>query len=264
MRVRSFIALAAGSALALSLVPSVTVASAAEAPQVGDCVKDSARSAWDPLIPAEMVDCDDSHTGEVSYLGTYPEDLPKPSTIGLGVYEYEQQMCPSEEASKYVSGEQPTITTRLSSTFKVPTDKQWEAGDRTVLCLAVVFSAQGQQEWKGSLPEVLAGKGFTQFLACRAKKPKSGVWEPPQECTSNKQWLLVAETKVKGKATSNPYPGKAVQKAANKACKKKAKAYTKKGTKVRLVAAVPPESDWNAGFKFADCFIPRKNYNGKR
>lgn len=264
----SITALGGAFALTISLLPaavsSASVAPAAEEPRVGDCLKDSDVSSWDPFQPAAMVDCEGSHTGEVAYVGTYPGDLPTPSEVGDSIYEYWDQMCPFPQAQKYYRSVRPKIATRVVSTFKVPTDDQWAAGDRTVLCVAVAPSLKGKlQSWKGSLPTLLAGSEFTSFLACQKPKPKTTVWVDRGPCTNAKQWLLVAGVPVKAKATK-PFPGPAVQKAADKTCKKKAKAYTKKGAKVAFVASVAPEELWNDGVTFADCLIPYANYNGKR
>lgn len=263
-----FVALGAAVGLAMGALTATTtsaqVAPAADAPTVGDCVKDSAMSAWDPFEPAEMVDCADAHTGEVTYLGTYPEDLPAPSEVGDSIYEYWDQMCPFPQAQKYYRSVRPKIATRVVSTFKVPTDAEWKSGDRTVLCMAVAPTLKGElQSWKGTLPNLLSGFGFTTFLACQKPKPKTTVWVDRGPCTNAKQWLLVAGVPIKAKA-SKPFPGSAVQKAADKACKKKAKSYTTKGKKVTFVASVAPEELWNDGVTFADCLIPYSHYNGKR
>jgi len=211
------------------------------------------------------VDCSEEHTAEVTYIGTYPDDLPKPSEVGYDIYAYEEQMCPYPEAVNYFTKVRPRISTRVTGTFKVPTDDQWADGDRTVVCLAVSYSGEGsQQSWKGSLPKLLAGPGFVEFLGCQSTKPKTGVWIGHSECTSKKQWLLVTGVKVKGKATSKPYPGKAVQASADKACKKKAKKYTKKNLKLTFIASVAPVEYWNEGVRFAECLIPYSHYNGKR
>jgi hypothetical protein len=265
MRIRSIAVLTASLALAAGVLSFTSPASAAEAPAVGDCLRDSNRSFWDPFTPAKTVDCSQSHTAEVTHVGTYPDELPAPSEVGDQIYDYWDQMCPFSKTKGYLQKSQPKIVVRTSGALKLPTDEQWAQGDRAVACIVVVPTLKGKhQSWKGSLPGLLAGGTFTQFLGCQRSKPKTGVWVDHGPCTSAKQWLLVAGVSVKGKATSDPYPGAAVQKAAEKACAKVAKKYTKKGTSVTFVASVAPEELWNDGVRFAECTIPYANYNGKR
>ena len=256
---------AAALALAAGLIVAPPVSADEPAVAVGDCLVTPADAVWDPKSEVAPADCTGLHNLEVAYVGTYPEDLPAPSEASYeSLYDAQDTMCPYDKVSYYDTAPGITIVLMTGHTFKVPTDAEWQAGDRTVRCVVLVFGLKGTgQSWSGSLPELLKAGKVLPFLGCATAKPSIiSTWEYGK-CTKPSQWLILKGAPIKATATAKPFPGAKVIAEAKAICGKLAKSFTKKGIKVTFMSPVQPKKYWDQGAHFVDCLIPYGNWSGK-
>ena len=265
-------ALLASLALAAGLLVGVS-APASAAPAIGDCLDlPSGGDPFDPLVPGTPADCDASHDGEIYGLGEYPADWGKPSDERerLGSFSWTFEVCPFEMFDQYKqSAGAPglMIPDRFFIKATAPTDAEWEAGDRTVRCIAfALVGALGKETmtpWTGTIPDKLkTTAGIQEFARCTPALPKSGRDNAIAQCKTAKNWIGVNYAFDLTGTPGNPYPGPAIQKQADAKCAKAAKGFIK-GKKVKPFAAVETKQNWDDGIRAATCYVPLNNWNGK-
>jgi hypothetical protein len=252
-------ALALGAGLLLAHSASAT-ADVVE-PKVNDCLLVDGDS-YDTTAAFDIVDCAETHNSEVIKVLPYPEDAGKPSTITDRVWELFGGECTYDEMKVWLGAGKVKLPLLAGRNFRLPSDAQWEAGARWVLCGSIRPSATGQaREYEGRLPAIFASTPFLEWAMCVTRTPKSGSWNDTEPCTSKSKWLFVPGIMIKGKP-GKTYP-KDFQARANALCAKEAKPFLKKGAKTKPVSGLGPASDFPPGEIYGDCFIAKGDWNGK-
>ena len=208
----------------------------------------------------EIVDCAESHNGEVYDIVAYPSRLGPPSTLNEADLGSLRDEC-SDDAFDAWLGKDVMLPMAIWTWFiSVPSEEAWEGGNRDVLCRTMRPTPQYDAlNYKGAIPELFASTPILQWLSCMPKAPKSGANNSSTACGAKSTWLLLGGVPVKGKVTAQ-YP-KDLQAAADKACASMFKRYGKSGTKG--VAALLAKRNVSTGRVFTECFIPVKDWNGK-
>lgn len=255
---RRFGLLAAAALVAASLVGTPALAEE-PVPEVSDCL--IVDDPWNSWSTYSIVDCAESHNSEVYEVVAYPADLGAPSSLTDEEAWAIGDECSSETFDAWLGSEEVFLPMKVWSWFiTLPSDEQWDAGNRSVLCRTIrPTPSYDALSYTGALPELFASTPVFDWLSCTKKAPKSGKDNPTAACTSKSTWLLLGGARVKGKVTSK-YP-KDLQKAADKACAKNVKRYGKKGTKG--VAALLSKAHVSNDSIYAECFIPVAGWNGK-
>ena len=251
------------SALAASLlmaVPGTAVADDAP-PSLNDCLQIDGERVFEPYGEISIVDCATVHNAEVFALADYPDDLGAPSTLGQQVWQLFGATCNYTGYKKWLGAGKVKLPILGNSIPRLPTDEQWEAGARWVVCSAMRLGPQGTLTNTGTLPALFASTPFTDWLFCLHATPKSGQWNSYEVCNAKAKWLVIPGGEVKGAITQN-YP-KDLQAKANAMCDKYARPFLKKGAKSKAVAGLGPKSDYPDGNPFADCFISMADWNRK-
>lgn len=225
---------------------------------IGDCLM--VDDAWSGTSDFAVVDCAETHNGEVYDVVAYPSDAGAPSTLTDEEIGRLTDEC-SWDAFDTWLGAEVNLPLRIWRWYvSVPSDEAWQAGNRDVACRSLRPTASDSVlAYTGALPEIFASTPLQQWVTCAAKTPKSGAPNKTGNCSTKSGWLLVGGAQVKGKVTAK-YP-KDLQPAADKACGSLVKKFGKKGTKA--VAALLPKEWVDPSTIFTECFIPLASWNGK-
>jgi hypothetical protein len=259
-QVRHIGLLASATALLVGMAAAPPASASAEEPAVGDCL--DINDAWSSWSVYSVVDCTESHNSEVYEIVAYPADLGAPSTLTDEEAYAISDECSYEAFDSWLGSQDVFLPMKIWSWFiALPTDEQWDDGNRSVLCRTLrPTPSYDALSYRGALPDLFAGTPVIKWLSCTTKNPRSGADNPTVACTSKSKWLLLGGSRVKGKVTSK-YP-KDLQKNADKACAKNVKKYGKKGTK-GIAALLSKQNSLQIGAVYAECFIPVASWNGK-
>ena len=269
-------ALAALSAvIVLGAVASVPVAASADtAPRgaQGDCL--SVTDITSVTSAAESVACSQSHNAEVFRIGTAPDSTGLPSQAFVTAQQLNTMCAASEattalaEALDYLGIKGATIPTRIYLSVLLPTDAQWLAGTRTVQCIVGVTSDDADfqpvaQSWTGSAAQKTTSEGAGWLLACLPTQPSTGTTLPTRACASS-SWVMVDAGREVDGAAGTPYPGSALQAAADAVCRPLAEAWTAadKRASLQFAAVLPPQEAWDVGVHVTSCWIPLASWGG--
>jgi hypothetical protein len=148
----------------------------------------------------------------------------------------------------------------------LPTDAQWQAGERWVRCDVAVRSGLELEKWRGPLKEVIGSAPANAFAFCT---PSVGFieWPDPirtraQRCNSpKKQWILVGTPQL-GEPTSK-FPGqKAAERRARDRCSKFRDTYPGGKPKAdrNWFYIYPTSVGWDQGERTASCWVPLQQY----
>ena len=264
-RVRTAAAMVACLVLGASALVAASSAAQAEtvAPEVNDCLEVAEDSFWQYDTPISVVDCAEPHNAEVYATVAYPDDAGAPSTIADKVWELFGGDCTQGPAFAWLGASTKTrMPLRLYTMPRLPTDEEWEAGARWVVCAAArPASGSNVETLTGTMPELFKSLPLLDWVNCVKGTPKSGKWASWTPCTSKTKWLVIEGVQVKGKVTGS-YP-KDLQAKGDAMCAKVAKKYLKPGAKTAPIAGLGPKKDFPQGDPFADCFIALAEWNGK-
>lgn len=256
-------------------IPSPSVAAAAAAPSTteGECLP-----TFSPLqgqATGAAVPCEGEHQAEVFGTGTAPDDLGLPSDAVM-IPQYAAQWCAAADGTsatdrmlKYLGISAATIPTRLAIGVSLPTDEEWLAGVREVGCAMAVVDAPADAlpqatSWSGRAPTVTANSGAQWVLGCSPSKPVSGSAVSNVACTTG-GWLLVDQSEEVSGNAGTPYPGAALQAAADEACQPVAGAWSGNSeiTTSSYTAVLPTEVLWTSGSNGASCWIALSAWSGE-
>ncbi|MBM3687213.1 MAG: hypothetical protein FJW85_09465 [Actinobacteria bacterium] len=269
-------ALAALSAvIVLGAVASLPVAASADtAPRAaqGDCL--TVTDITSVTSAAESVACSQSHNAEIFRIGTAPDSTGLPSQAFVTAQQLNTMCAASEattalaEALDHLGIPAATIPTRVYLSVLLPTDEQWNAGTRTVQCIVGVTSDDADllpvaQSWTGSAAQKTASEGAGWLLACLPTEPSTGTTLPTRACTSPSWAMVDAGRDVEGTA-GTPYPGSALQAAADAVCRPIAEEWTAPDNRADLqfAAVLPPQEAWDVGVHVTSCWIPLAAWSG--
>ena len=255
---------AAAACLALAstaLVAGTTMAQAETAPVAGDCINVEG-DPWDSTAPFAVVDCAEPHNSDVIKVLDYPADAGAPSTIKDQVWGIFDGQCTRNDVLKWLGAEKVKLPFLIGSWLRLPTDEEWTAGARWVVCGGQAMGKGGVlREYEGTLPELFASTPFIDWAMCAPGTPKSGTWNDTLPCAAKSKYLFIPGIMIKGKPGKN-YP-KDLQAKANGMCAKEARPFLKKGAKFNGLAGLGTASDMPPGEIYGDCFIPLASWNGK-
>lgn len=264
MIIKRTLVAAASAALVASALVAVQSSAAAEetGPTVGDCLVIEKGTLFDYYGETTVVPCTEAHQSEVYEVIAYPEDEGAPSSIGDRAWELFGGQCTYMSREDYLGTGSWKLPVRVYGAFRLPTDEEWEAGARWVLCTTYRPDAKFEpMSYKGDLPTLLAGSPGLDFLSCLNGTPKTGQWNNDVPCTKKAKWIVIMGVGFKGKP-SKTYP-KDVQKKADGMCAKRTKGLTVKGAKTPARAGLGPKSDMTEGEIYGDCYMAFKEWNGK-
>ena len=266
---------ALSAVIVLGTVAGLPVAASADtAPRAakGDCI--TVTDITSVTSAAEAVACTQSHSAEVFRIGTAPDSTGLPSQAFVTAQQLNTMCAASEattalaEALDYLGIKGATIPTRMYLSVLLPTDAQWLAGARTVQCIVGVTTEDSDglvtaQSWTGVAAQKTAIEGAGWLLACLPTEPSTGTTLPTRACTSS-SWVMVdAGREVDGTA-GTPYPGSALQAAADAVCRPLAEEWTAAGKRASLqfAAVLPSQDAWDVGVHVTSCWIPLASWGG--
>ena len=228
-------------------------------PAVGDCLR--AQDTWSPTSPIEVVECTEKHNSEVFQVAPYPSDVGPPSSLTENELYALGGTCSPRAFAAWL-GAKVELPMRIVRAISVPTQAEWDAGSRYILCRTLLPNAKWEpRDYVGEIPELFSSTPVFSWLNCLTKAPKSGQSDssPPVACTSKSKWLLLGGAKVKGKITDQ-YPND-LQSAADKACAPLVKKFGTKGA--TGLAALLAKEYVSPGSIWAECYVPVASWNGK-
>lgn len=266
---------ALSAVIVLGAVVSLPVSASADtAPRAakGDCL--SVTDITSVTSAAESVACSQSHNAEIFRIGTAPDNTGLPSQAFVTAQQLNTMCAASEattalaEALDHLGIKGATIPTRMYLSVLLPTDAQWNAGTRTVQCIVGITSDNADglataQSWTGAAAQKTASEGAGWLLACLPTQPSAGTTLSTRACTSS-SWVMVdAGREVDGTA-GTPYPGSALQAAADAVCRPLAEEWTAAGKRssLQFAAVLPPQEAWDVGVHVTSCWIPFSSWGG--
>lgn len=245
-------------------------AQAAETPQIGECLEYADLESLDS--PGASVACATEHNAEVFAVGVAPDSLGLPSQAFLPDQRRSELCTPPGGTNAraamldYLGLRDASIPLRTYFAVKLPTDEQWTAGDRWVRCLIAVNYEGAEapvlfQSWTGSAPDRVVSTGAGWLVTCGDGTPASGSFTIIVRC-EGERWMLVANgVEVSGTA-GTPYPGAALQAAADDACRTRTTPWLQDGA-TTFIAALVTREEWQAGGRVALCWIRFADWNGQ-
>ena len=155
-----------------------------------------------------------------------------------------------------------TLPLRVTLMPRLPSERQWEAGARWVVCTASHPKPSNYgAETTGTLPDLFASTPRIQWVNCPREAPVSGRFSFPVGCTADSPWMYTGSFTVAGKVTKK-YP-RDLQAKANEVCSKESAAVAKPGARVSAFGALFPRNHVAKRDPYAECFIPLADWNGK-
>lgn len=230
-------------------------------PQLDDCLLADIDDAWDVQASIQVLDCSEVHNAQVFKTLPYPQSGERPSDLLKGnTFEW-MQACSQDQVLAWLGApRETTIPLRLVLMFRLPTDRQWEAGARWVICTAShPHPSSYGADTRGTLPEKFASTPRIQWVQCVDGLPPHGKFSFPLGCTSSSRWLFTGNVKVEGKVTRR-YPVD-LQAKANAACATSSAAFAKAGPRVKAVGVLFPKRHVFKRDPYAECFIPLAEWN---
>lgn len=242
--------------------PSPT-APAVVVPQMNDCLMADPDDAWDVQASIVILDCSEVHNAQVFKTMPYPASGERPSVLMKKNMIHWLLACEQEHVLSWLGAPlDTTVPLRLDSTPRLPTDKQWEAGARWVVCTASHPKPSNYgAETTGTLPDLFASTPRIQWVNCPREAPVSGRFSFPVGCTTDSPWMFTGYGQVRGKVTKQ-YPSD-LQAAANVMCARHSAAVAKTGPRVRAFGALFPKNHVAKRDPHVECFIPLSQWNGK-
>lgn len=264
MGIRRLIASLCAAALSASaLVFMVTPVEAGNVvPKKGDCLLLEKDRAWLPQATFTIVPCGRSHNSDVFKVIPYPEDLGAPSTIAEQRHDLFDKSCTYKELQSWLGTTKYKVPVNVYRVFRLPTDQQWKAGARWVVCAVVHEGPNGSAtSYKGALPALLASTPLIRWVACATETPRSGAQTAYGPCTKKSEWLVIGLIGFEAKVTAN-YP-KDAQAEGDKRCAKVATPLLKKGSTTPALAALFPRESLPPDYVLGQCFIALADWTGK-
>lgn len=232
-------------------------------PQMNDCLMADLDDAWDPQASIVVLDCSEVHNAQVFKTMPYPPSGARPSEVMKSHMTHWLLACQQQHVLSWLGAPTDTsVPLRLTLMPRFPTDKQWEAGARWVVCTASHPKPSNYgAETTGTLPDLFASTPRIQWVNCPREAPVSGRFSFPVGCTPASMWMYTGYFTVSGKVTKH-YPGD-LQAKANRVCARESAAVSKSGVRVKAVGALFPKNHVAKREPYAECFIPLADWNGK-
>jgi len=255
------------AALLLGSLGAALGAPAAQAapPQSGECWAYNVKQA-EQRASGAGVDCAAHHSGETFFVGTAGSNFPGPQQakardIGR---EYARN-CTVQRMNAYL-GLDAALPLRTRVFMFLPTQEQWQAGERWVRCDVAVRSGLELEKWRGPLKDVITSAPSNAFAFCT---PSVGFieWPDPirtraQRCNApKKQWILVGTPQLGEPA--GKFPGqRATERRARERCSKFRDTYPGGKPKAdrNWFYIYPTSAGWDRGERNASCWVPLQQY----
>jgi hypothetical protein len=248
----------AGGSADESPEPAASSSSTApERPQVGDCHRLSARELLGSADTKPAVECQDEHTTETAYVGTFKAAvLSDPQTLtGDKANRRAAQTCRKEAASYLGTDRGRQLLTRVEVLWFVPTPEQVDAGADWLRCDVVVLERDDRlmplpRSMKGALRQE---RGFDRYGLCGTARPGTKDFRRVV-CGEEHSWRAISTIGIDG---GKRYPGAgAVRAQGEEECQGQARAAQDDALQYDYGWEWPTKAQWEAGQRHGYCWAP--------
>lgn len=246
----------AGSLIATALVAAVPAAAAA--PVAGQCFTYPLSDIDKGISAAVAVDCATTHTAETYYVGTAKADFRIPSKATPAQRLAEAAPCTTERMNAHLGLKGRKLPSRFLPVVMLPTDAQWQAGERWVRCDVVLQGGTRLVSTTGTGAELVARSLPTQFDFCTFGEPNARNTSAYPCTAPKKNWIKVLDKDLGGPGSK--FPGRSVENKTRSICEKQGKAWNGGQKWPGWWAIWPTSVGWKEGRRSAQCFVPYAQY----
>ena len=230
----------------------------AATPAVGQCFTYSKSDAAKAMSP-DAVDCATSHTAETYLVGTAKGGFKLPSKAKPAQLLAEAGPCTDKKLNAYLGLSQRVLPSRFQSVVILPSDQQWQAGERWMRCDVVLQGGTSLVKYKGTAPDLVAKSDSTQFDFCTPREPNARNTSAYPCNKPKRNWIMVLSEELGGPGSRFPGSG-SVENRTRKICEKQGKVWDA-GLKWPAWWAIwPTSTGWKEGRRSALCFVPYAQY----
>lgn len=234
-----------------------TPASAAAA--VGACYDYPIRTIGTVSTAAPAMGCESPHTAQTYRVGTLAPSFGLPSKSSQAARLAAGLPCTVASMNSYLGMADRTLPSRFRPVALLPTDEQWNAGERWVRCDAVLQSGLQLQKTAGTGPEFVAATAQSALNFCTPSTPSARNTAAVQ-CTKPKSnWIKVLDKELGGPSSRFPGTSSVLRRSAV-ICQNVAKRYDGKVPYPGWWRINPTQHGWNLGKRSVQCFVPYEQF----
>lgn len=230
----------------------------AASPVVGQCLTYNRTDATKALSPAAAVDCAGPHTAETFYVGTAKGGFARPSKATAPQLLAESGPCTENRMNTYIGNSERTLPSRFLPVLMLPTDAQWQAGERWMRCDVVLQGGTQLARTTGTAAALVAANPPTQFDFCTLGEPNARNTAAYPCNKAKKNWIKVLDQDLGGPGSR--FPGSSVENRTRHLCEKQGKKWDAGQKWPGWWAIWPTSVGWKEGRRSAQCFVPYQQY----
>ena len=237
----------------------VAPAPASANPVVGACYAYKAAVLKDVSTAAPAVDCSALHTGETFFVGTLPGTFGRPSEASQAKRLSAARPCTVAAMNVYLGMPDRNLPSRFLPVPLLPTDDQWDAGERWIRCDVVLQGGLSLKAFTGTAAALVAATPAGQFNFCTPKEPNARATAAYPCLSPKKNWIKVLDRELGGPGSSFPGTG-TVENKTRRLCAKQGKKWDGGEKYAGWWAIWPTAIGWKQGKRSAQCFVPYRQY----
>lgn len=246
---------------ATSLLASglVIAPSASAVATIGSCYDYPIGTIGKVSSAAPVIGCESPHTAETYRVGTLAASFGPPSKAPLAARLAAGRLCSVASMNAYLGMADRTLPSRYRPVVLMPTDEQWNAGERWVRCDAVLQSGLQLQKMTDTAPAFVAATETSALNFCTPSTPSARNTAAVQ-CTKPKSnWIKVLDKELGGPNSRFPGTNSVLRRSAA-ICQKIAERYDGKVPYPGWWRINPTQRGWSLGKRSVQCFVPYEQY----
>lgn len=256
----------AGAVIASSVVilaglaaVSASPAAAADGPPVGGCYDYPFSTIGKASSAAPRIGCESPHTAETFLIGIVNDSVGLPSKTSHAARLAIGKPCTVARMNDYLGFGNRSLPSRFRSVVLLPTDAQWNAGERWFRCDVVLQGGLALKQFSGTAAALVSANPSTQFDFCTPGQPNAKNTAAYPCVSPKKNWIKVLDHELGGAGSKFPGTSK-VERTTRNLCEKQGKRWSAKQKYPGWWAIWPTSVGWAEGRRSAQCFVPYSQY----
>ena len=237
---------------------AAAVPAQAAAPAVGQCFTYTLADIDKGQSASGAVDCTAHHTAETFFAGTAKGGYSLPSKATPAQLLSESAPCTLTRMNAALGLEGRQLPSRFLPVVMLPTDAQWQAGEKWMRCDVVLQGGTHLVTTTGTGAALVARSLPTQFDFCTFGEPNARNTSAYPCTEPKKNWIKVLDKDLGGPGSK--FPGRGVENRTRSICEKQGKKWNGGEKWPGWWAIWPTSVGWKEGRRSAQCFVPYKQY----